>query len=598
MRLIFAYNCWAEYAKYYHEKIIIFGKNTDLDIIPFCLTPNPPQPAYSWNKLDMLWQRRYKPLVKKFNELKKLAGSSDILWLYNGANFHPDWLKKLPEKLLTVYGCFDDPESSHNLSEPVAPYFDACLVGNISSIPQYQGWGCHNVAWGPIFLDYEPPELSFSDILSKNRPTDLVFIGERESFYRQERLDYLSEQFPNSSFYGKGWIKGYIDRKKVIEIYKSAKIGINIHNSTGPINKRLFELPAHGIMQICDNKCRLSQIFDLNKEVVGFDNIKEAVNLIHYYLEHEKEREAIAWNGYNRVKTDYSPKNLWKYYEKQLINWKKQKEDGKLRKPKEYKLQKYFTVKRITNKAKKIINKYYLLQKNNNTQNFKNVCNKNYIQTSVEKIISIPYYENPEFGPSNSFEKEKRVKNGGFFEWPNMIALNWTVASMVGESKKIIEVGSGTGCFAYEACADPTRFALCLEAEDGARNWAIKNRKRPNIIYANKKLEDIKELFDLFVSVDVIEHINDYKTFLSESRRLAKRAIITTPNRFRNNDNALKPFYKHHVREWTAGEFYWVLRCYWSKVELFSRPDPYIPLCIAVDINTNMLDLIAICSED
>lgn len=45
-------------------------------------------------------------------------------------------------------------------------------------------------------------------------------------------------------------------------------------------------------------------------------------------------------------------------------------------------------------------------------------------------------------------------------------------------------------------------------------------------------------------------------------------------------------------------EFYWMLRSFWSKVELYSRPDPNIPLCVPVDINAKMNDLIAVCYDE
>ena len=37
------------------------------------------------------------------------------------------------------------------------------------------------------------------------------------------------------------------------------------------------------------------------------------------------------------------------------------------------------------------------------------------------------------------------------------------------------------------------------------------------------------------------------------------------------------PPYYQHVREWTAGEFYWVLRLFYERVTLFAMPDPKCP---------------------
>ncbi len=60
------------------------------------------------------------------------------------------------------------------------------------------------------------------------------------------------------------------------------RVGINIHNSTGPINFRTFYLPANGVLQICDNKSHLGRIFELGREVVGYQEIAEAIELCRY----------------------------------------------------------------------------------------------------------------------------------------------------------------------------------------------------------------------------------------------------------------------------------------------------------------------------
>ncbi|MNL07636.1 hypothetical protein D3C87_1283210 [compost metagenome] len=99
--------------------------------------------------------------------------------------------------------------------------------------------------------------------------------------------------------------------EKQISYLRRAKIGPNVHNSTGPINYRTFYLPANGVMQICDNKSNLGKIYELNKEVVGFDNIKECVDLCRYYLDHDEERRIIAVNGWKRVLKDYNEMTIF-----------------------------------------------------------------------------------------------------------------------------------------------------------------------------------------------------------------------------------------------------------------------------------------------
>jgi spore maturation protein CgeB len=81
-----------------------------------------------------------------------------------------------------------------------------------------------------------------------------------------------------------------------------------MHMSYGPSNLRMWELPINGAMQITDNPKGTSKLFDLDKEIVCFDNgkIDQAIDLIDYYLANDAERVEIARQGYNKVKSRYS----------------------------------------------------------------------------------------------------------------------------------------------------------------------------------------------------------------------------------------------------------------------------------------------------
>jgi 2-polyprenyl-3-methyl-5-hydroxy-6-metoxy-1,4-benzoquinol methylase len=212
----------------------------------------------------------------------------------------------------------------------------------------------------------------------------------------------------------------------------------------------------------------------------------------------------------------------------------------------------------------------------------------------------LAYRPNPEAGPIHFEYKEYELQKYSYFEDPHMVSLNWTIATLVGMDKQILEIGSGTGCFAYEASADPSRFLLCLEADDKARTWAIQHRSRLNIEYADmSRIEKLSaRSFDLLVSIDVVEHIENYNSFLMQCARLAKRAIITTPNRFRYGERLLTPAFTQHVQEWSAGEFYYTLKNFWNSVNIFVTPDPFIQICVPCDINTELHPLIAVCSHE
>ncbi len=105
--------------------------------------------------------------------------------------------------------------------------------------------------------------------------------------------------------------------------------------------------------------------------------------------------------------------------------------------------------------------------------------------------------------------------------------------------------------------------------------------------------------FDLLVAIEVVEHIADYGGFLRTCASLAPRALITTPNKLRSDQTATAgpPPYYQHVREWTAGEFYWVLRLFYRRVKLFAMPDSNVPGAVPITVVDHMTPIIAECEQ-
>jgi hypothetical protein len=188
-----------------------------------------------------------------------------------------------------------------------------------------------------------------------------------------------------------------------------------------------------------------------------------------------------------------------------------------------------------------------------------------------------PYVERPEGGPINLEVKLDRQRHGGPFEPLEVALVNRAAVGLIEDGqRKILEVGSGTGLFAWLAGADARRTIVASEFDAPASQWAAQHRSRPNIAYCNRSLEQCAAgEFDLVVAIEVIEHLNDFGPFLGALSRVAPAAIITTPNKGRTPFTGVDrtPAYSEHVREWTSGEFLWVLRAFYARVELFTIPD-------------------------
>lgn len=280
-------------------------------ITPFCLTVNPPNHCFTFPELDKRWKTGDKELFKLYEQLEQALEGHDVFINAAGINLHPDFVQKL--NIFKVFGCNDDPENSHNLSYPAAHAYDLCLVGNIAEVATYKSWGIKNVEWSPLGLqDYiYPKDLTYEKILEENRDIDLFMMIDKLAPWRREKMNLIDAAFPNAHFYGNGWKRGFLKGEDQLDYLRRSKIGLNFHNSTGPINFRTFYLPANGVMQICDNKSFLKEIYELDKEVIGFDNINECIDKCRYYLAHDEERRLIAANGWRRAVTDYNEVTLF-----------------------------------------------------------------------------------------------------------------------------------------------------------------------------------------------------------------------------------------------------------------------------------------------
>lgn len=598
LRYLFAHLGWTSAAVRWHRRIVERHQAGGFDVVPFCTVLDAPGPRWDFQQLDALWRQRDSRVTRLHDELVEIASDCDVLINFNGANIHPEWLKDLPT--FNVYICWDDPESSANLSQPVAKYFDFSFTGNLACVPLYQSWGIERCDYLPFACykhEYDS-SLTVERILKGDRDIDIVFLGERESPWRRERLDRLHGAFAQALMRGRGWPEGFLPPGQKLPIYARAKIGWNVHNSVGPVNLRTFTLPANGVMQICDNKCRLGHLFDLDREVVGFDTVEEGIERTKYYLAHDRERREIAARGFERVMRDYSEEKQWNRVLTTIVPYVQLKRAGQLNTPL-YGVppgrgtrSKSFMIPALKSRARRAFRRIGI-----EVMRFQpsvEVVEDHYVNRLTPEA---PYVENPEVGPVNMAAKQARVAEGGPFEWPNMVALNWAVATLVGSARRIVELGGGTGCFAYEGAADPKRFILCSDSDKAAIRWAAENRSRPNIRYVERLVTANDGTFDLVVVIDVIEHIRDYRALLETCARLAPQAIITTPNKNRDPKSAIAnpPMYYQHVREWTAGEFYWVLRAFYRSVQLYAMPNVHIPQVMPIRVTDTLTPLIAVC---
>jgi len=97
-----------------------------------------------------------------------------------------------------------------------------------------------------------------------------------------------------------------------LEMYRvlaSARIALNRHIDVAgrfANNMRLYEATGVGAMLITDAKENLSDLFEVDREVVTYRTAQECAEKILYYLDHEEESEKIAQAGQARTLHDHT----------------------------------------------------------------------------------------------------------------------------------------------------------------------------------------------------------------------------------------------------------------------------------------------------
>lgn len=284
--------------------------------------------------LDALYRDRDPDYLRFAGDFVDAYRSADLLIMATYNPIHPEILHKqlpLPTKIL---GFIDDPYSTYVRGIPYLWAFDGAFYISPGYNQHHQfgealrEWGCPTSRWCPLvttrYPQFDPTERFF-----RERDIDVIYVGGSYG-NKITRLAELKRHFGERlrvhgrwSYGGYiGWLRGlagkplYPHRVSSLsdsarrDLYVRAKIGINMHLSNEPSetgNMRMYEVPAHGAMLLCD-KAALdahAAIFTADVEAVFYDSITDAIAKIEHFAAHDAERIAIARAGFERTRRDY-----------------------------------------------------------------------------------------------------------------------------------------------------------------------------------------------------------------------------------------------------------------------------------------------------
>jgi hypothetical protein len=174
-------------------------------------------------------------------------------------------------------------------------------------------------------MGFEPRVLSF---FNSGIKTDVTFVGSFHSVHssRVEFLERLCSRLPQIKIRGNGIERlspdsplrrcyvGSAWGREMYQILHNSKITLNHHGDIPPYanNCRLYEATGVGTLLITDWKENLNEMFEPGKEVIAYHTADECIELVKYYLEHDKEREAIAKAGQERTLREHTYYNRMK----------------------------------------------------------------------------------------------------------------------------------------------------------------------------------------------------------------------------------------------------------------------------------------------
>ena len=109
--------------------------------------------------------------------------------------------------------------------------------------------------------------------------------------------------------------KGYADYEKEMPyIFHNSKVNLNITSKTieSGIPLRVFDILSCGGFCLTNYQPEVAEYFVDGEDLVMYSGMEDLVEKVAYYLEHDKEREQIARNGYEKLKMNHDLGNKMK----------------------------------------------------------------------------------------------------------------------------------------------------------------------------------------------------------------------------------------------------------------------------------------------
>lgn len=202
-----------------------------------------------------------------------------------------------------------------------AAAFDRYYTNCQGSLPEYRAHGVANSAFLPVGC---APGLSPAATIPETaKDIDVLFIGDWHPL-RQQAMESLIG-ICHIGVVGP-WVarktgadapirahishEGYFTPAEMLAWFARARIVLNLHTWYGTwncgVNPRLFEASGANVFQLCDRKDEIPGLYELNTEIVLYDDINQIPDLVRTWLPRADERAQIARAALARSARDHT----------------------------------------------------------------------------------------------------------------------------------------------------------------------------------------------------------------------------------------------------------------------------------------------------
>ena len=254
-----------------------------------------------------------KAVNKEIIDLVKKEHPKYVLW----TSFYFDVLESTFDVIRNegakVVGLFfDDEWRFDTYSKWWIPYLDFVVTNARDAVPKFRELDAR------VILTIPNTGISVDrDSLNHEEKYDVSFVGTRFYADRDIWMTEINKRNVHINLFGTGW-GNYVSFEEMLKIFTTSKINLNFskinHNFSKTladlkklqIKGRIFQVCLAGGFLLTEYTPGIEDYFEIDKEIVCFQNTDEMINKIDYYLNHDDERRAIAKAGWNRATCEYS----------------------------------------------------------------------------------------------------------------------------------------------------------------------------------------------------------------------------------------------------------------------------------------------------